>query len=190
MGFYQLIEKASRVLEMPLPEVPVSVPPRFDDVMQPQRLLSQVPLLPGFQVCRQFEAPADLLCWSPACKKSDAMHGREQIAVAPFPLLGRAACPNRDMRMMDAQLAKLHRAMATQACLSNSTAILSLHVQHLARQLQASSGGPRWCRGAAVCLLSPSLAYERAGHCYRLLLSLVLGSTSPPLAVSIPAPDG
>lgn len=43
---------------------------------------------------------------------------------------------------MDSLLAELHRAMVTQACLSNTTAILSLHLWHLARQLQASPGDP------------------------------------------------
>lgn len=39
---------------------------------------------------------------------------------------------------MDFLLAKLHSAMVTQACLSNSTAILLLHLWHLAPQLQVS----------------------------------------------------
>lgn len=43
---------------------------------------------------------------------------------------------------MDSLLAELHRVMVTQACLSNTTAILSLHLRHLARQLQASPGDP------------------------------------------------
>lgn len=42
--------------------------------------------------------------------------------------------------MRDVLLTKLHRAMVTQACLSNLTAIFSLNVRHLARQLQASLG--------------------------------------------------
>lgn len=43
--------------------------------------------------------------------------------------------------MRDVLLTKLHRAMVTQACLSNLTAIFFLlHVRHLARQLQASLG--------------------------------------------------
>lgn len=50
------------------------------------------------------------------------------------------------------------------------------------------SGCPFGRRGAAVCLLSPSLAYERTGHCYGLHFRLILGSTPPPVAVSVLAP--
>lgn len=52
-----------------------------------KHLLTQVPLLPDFHdlVGRQVEAPAAQHCCSPACKKFDAMHGRELIAVVPFP---------------------------------------------------------------------------------------------------------
>lgn len=83
VGFYQLMEKASRVLELPLPEVPVSAISRFDDVSQPQRLVS---LLPDFQdlVCGQFEAPAALHRWSLPCKRFAAMHSLERIACGPL----------------------------------------------------------------------------------------------------------
>lgn len=91
---------------------------------------------------------------------------------------------------MDSLLAELHRAMVTQACLSNTTAILSLHLRHLAHQLQASPGGPRKCRGAGGCFLAHILAHERANHNYWLLLRLILDGTPPPLAVTVLALAG
>ncbi|CAI5695366.1 unnamed protein product [Oreochromis niloticus] len=156
LSFFQLLERACQALELSLPEVPVSAPSRFDDASRPQRSLSQVLLLPDFQdlLCKQFEAPPALHHWSPACKRFSATHGQERIACGPLPpvdpslaplvapsgsLLGRAACPNRDVKTMDGLLARLHRSMATRACLSNSLAILSLHLRHLACQLQANS---------------------------------------------------
>ncbi|KAL3966419.1 hypothetical protein ACER0C_030310 [Sarotherodon galilaeus] len=112
---------------------------------------------PGTQA-RPLEAPAALHRWSPACMAlHPAMHGQEQIVcgshsavdppLAPLvvpsgSLLGRAACPNRDVRVLDSLLAKLHGTMATHACLPNSTAILSLHLRHLARQLQVGFEDP------------------------------------------------
>lgn len=55
---------------------------------------------------------------------------------------------------MDYLLAKLHRARATQACLSNSTVILLLHLQQLACQFQASSGDPVELLAASLHLAS------------------------------------
>lgn len=117
----------------------------------------------------------------PCLQTVAAMHGREQIGCAPLPpvdpplaplvapsgsLLCRAAYPNRDVRVMDSLLAKLHWAMATQACLSNFMAIL----WNLVRQLpvpslvcgrrEAATWLWRWTFGLCPCLAPPLSAFE------------------------------
>lgn len=81
-------------------------------------------------VCRQFESLALMVpCLQTICcdalPEADCLWPHSPSRSAPGPcgcpfglLLGRAVCPNTDVRVKESLLAKLHRAMATQACLS------------------------------------------------------------------------
>ena len=72
-------------------------------------------------------------------------------------------CPSKNCRVMDSLLAKLHRALAAQARLANTGAIMSLYLHDLSHQMQDGPGGSGM-DGASDSFLIPLFGYERAGR--------------------------
>ena len=187
--FAGVISRATRALDVALPEHPSAPASRFEEDGDVRPIPSQVPLLPDFKdlVCKQFATPAVRNRPSTSCRRLSDMQNKEQVACGSLPpvdpaltplvspsssVLGRATCPSRNCRVMDGLLAKLHRAMATQTGLANTGAIMSLYVRHLSRQVQDASGGSSAAgelQAASSCL--SSVMKEQAEAAGRALAS-------------------
>lgn len=155
--FFQVLCKAMKELDISLPPVPVSATSLFDEGEGQRRVSAQIPLLPDFKnlVCEKFGTPVGPKRHTSTCKKYSNMAEKDQIACGPLPLLdrtllplvspsssmlGKATCPSKNCKQMDVYLGRLHKAISTQTCLLNTSAILALYMRRLTVQLQQSPG--------------------------------------------------
>lgn len=155
--FYQVLCKAMKELDISPPPVPVAATSLFDEGEGQRRVSAQIPLLPDFKnlVCEKFGTPVGPRRHTSTCKKYSNMAEREKIACGPLPLLdrtlsplvspsssmlGKATCSSKNCKQMDVYLGRLHKAVSTQTCLLNTSAILALYMRRLTAQLQQSSG--------------------------------------------------
>ena len=178
----EVINRASRVLGVALPENPGTTPSRFEEGMEVCPASTQVPLLPDFKklLCQQFQSPAATHKWSAACRRYSNVQDRDQIACGLLPavdrtltplvspsssILGNATCSSKNCRVMASLLAKLHKAMAVQTRLANTGAILSLYLRDLSHQVQADTSVGEELRLASSCLSSVMKEQAEAAGC-------------------------
>lgn len=146
-----IIARAAQALGVAIPSEPARAPSLFDDSTS-QTSQGYVPLLADLEeiMTREFAKPSDSHRWSGLCRRLARVHERERIGCGPIPpmdqalgpflspsksVLGKASCPSRNTKAMDAMLAKLHGALAVQGQLVNTGAILTLYQKHLAGRL-------------------------------------------------------
>ena len=144
----EVLNRAAVALDITLPEDPLLPVSRFEERDAPRPAWARVPLLPDFEaeVLAQFHTPARACRWSSVSRRLANVSEAGRIGCdRPPPLdqslaalvspagsaLGPTSCPSRNCRTMDGFLLRTHSAMAVQAKLANTTAILSLYVRHL-----------------------------------------------------------
>lgn len=147
-----LVERASRVHGLDPSAGGDSTPSLFDDVGEAKMVPFSVPLLPDFErvIQRQLEDPSQAVCLSRDCRLLAVTRYRENIGCGQLPpvdqaittlisppkfILGIAGTPSRNCKMMEAFLAKMHRAIAVQLQLANTGAILSLYQRQITQNL-------------------------------------------------------
>ncbi|KAK7899532.1 hypothetical protein WMY93_020385 [Mugilogobius chulae] len=136
---HMIIARAAQALGIEMPAEPAHVPP---SLMIHQGI-----------VTKEFAKPSEAHRWSGLCRRLARVHGKERIGCGPAPpmdqalgaflspsksVLGKASCPSKNTKTMDAMLAKLHGAMAVHGQLVNTGAILALYQRQLTERLGES----------------------------------------------------
>lgn len=151
--FRGLIERAAQALGVESGAGIAPAPSRFDSDCGQTCGSFSVPLLPDVEALIQagFTRPTDPFKTSVSCRRMSAMSDREKVGCGALPqvdqsiaalvfpsssVLGKATCPSRGYRMVDALLAKVHRTISVQAQLANTMSILTLYNRHLTRELE------------------------------------------------------
>ncbi|KAK7919193.1 hypothetical protein WMY93_010477 [Mugilogobius chulae] len=151
---HMIIARAAQALGIEMPAEPAHVPSLFDDTPG-QSSQVFVPLLADLEgiVTKEFAKPSEAHRWSGLCRRLARVHGKERIGCGPAPpmdqalgaflspsksVLGKASCPSKNTKTMDAMLAKLHGAMAVHGQLVNTGAILALYQRQLTERLGES----------------------------------------------------
>lgn len=155
--FRGLIERAAQALGSETGAGNTPAPSRFDEDSGRQSAPFSVPLLSDVEELMRagFARPTAPLKFPASCRRLSAMQDREKVGCAALPqmdqsiaallfptnsVLGKATCPSKHGRMLDAMLAKVHRAMAVQAQLANTASILALYHRLLTRKLDMGDG--------------------------------------------------
>ncbi|CAL8290038.1 unnamed protein product [Arctogadus glacialis] len=154
--FGEIVDRATKALNIVLPEKPTAAASRFE--AEAEEGLRQT------KVFSNMAGQEQVCCGAlPAVDQDLAPLFR-----SPGSLFGGLACLNKDSKAMESLLGKLHRSTAMQARLANTAAILTLYTHHLSGLMQnqpVDASLAREFQSATLCLASVSKEQAVASGC-------------------------